>query len=76
MYNVPAKRGQRVTYVSEKGHKPDKVGVITSACRGYLRIRFDGDIKTYPSFFHPTWNIVYHDSSHQKPSPGAATQKS
>lgn len=59
-YHVPAKRGQMVTYVSGKGHKPDKIGRITSACRGYLRIRFDGDVKTYPAFFHPTWNIVYH----------------
>lgn len=57
-YKVPAKRGQRIKYVSEKGHQ-DRIGTITSADGGYLRIRFDGDKKTYPGRFHPTWNIFY-----------------
>ena len=59
-YRVPAWRGTRVTYISEKEHKPDKIGTITSGSGGYIRIKFDGDVKTYPAPFHPTWNIIYH----------------
>lgn len=58
IYKVPAKRGQRVTYISE--NKPDKAGRITSGKSGYIYIWFDGDKCTHPAPFHPTWNIVYH----------------
>lgn len=50
-YKVPAFRGREVEYTRE-GHTP-KTGKITSACRGDLRIRFQGDVCTYPAFFHP-----------------------
>lgn len=64
LYGVPAKRGMRVTYKSDKVGHSDWNGVITSASKvsDYLRIRFDGDTRTYPAEFHPQWNIVYHES--------------
>lgn len=58
-YGVPAYRGQRVTYRKDENHAP-KSGKITSARGAYLRIFFDGDLKTYPGVFHPTWNLTYH----------------
>jgi hypothetical protein len=61
-YGVPAKRGMRVTYQKDQNHA-EKAGKITSSDGAYLRIRFDGDIKTYPAPFHPTWNIKYHDET-------------
>jgi hypothetical protein len=56
-YNVPAKRGMRVEYQPE--HKKAWQGKIIYAEKGYLRIRRDGDTKTYPAPFHPTWNLKY-----------------
>lgn len=56
-YGVPAYRGQRVRFKKEN-HKP-KFGRITSAKGPYIKIFFDGDLKTYPAVFHPTWNITY-----------------
>lgn len=56
-YNLNVKRGTRVAY-TKPGHA-GKVGRVTSVDRGYLRIRFDGDKKTYPAPFHPTWEISY-----------------
>ena len=56
-YKVPAFRGQKVVFISDKNIQ--KKGTIKSAKNGYLKIRFDGDKKTYPAFFHPTWNLKY-----------------
>lgn len=58
-YGVPAKRGGRVKY--QDPDKPYKVWfcTITSAQNGYLRLRRDGDIKTYPAPFHPEWGLTY-----------------
>lgn len=57
-YGVPAKRGGRVRFTPENGKKPWE-GRITSADGAYLRIFRDGDVKTYPAPFHPTWGITY-----------------
>ena len=56
-YGVPARRGVRVEYAKD-GHQPWR-GVITSANGAYLRIRRDGDVRTYPRNFHPEWGITY-----------------
>jgi len=56
-YGVPAKRGQRVEYTSAT--KPARQGVIVGAHNQYLKIRFDGDTKTYAGVFHPTDGITY-----------------
>lgn len=59
MYQIPAIQGARVRYDSDKvGHAP-KFGTITSSDGDYIKIKFDGDIKTYPAPFHPTYNITY-----------------
>ena len=58
-YKVPAYRGVRVRYTDEKGRSYE--GVITSSNGQYLRIRRDGESRTYPAYFHPTWNIEYVD---------------
>lgn len=50
-YNVPAKRGMRVTI-------DGRSGVITGSCQAYLRVRFDGEKSS--RFCHPTWRVVYH----------------
>ncbi len=55
-YGVPAKRGQRVAYASAG---KTRQGVIVNASNQYLKIRFDGDTKTYPGVFHPTDGITY-----------------
>ena len=55
-YNVPCKRGARVRYTWNRKHHE---GVITSARGRYIYIRFDGERKTYPAPFHPTWELVY-----------------
>lgn len=49
---VPAKRGMRVRYKYE-----DRLGTITSARGGYLKILLDGD--KFPKVFHPTWMLDY-----------------
>jgi hypothetical protein len=56
-YGVPAKRGARVEYQPE--NKEPWQGTVVSAKRGYLRIRKDGEKRTYPAPFHPTWNLKY-----------------
>lgn len=53
-YAVPAKRGGRVRYT---GDSEPRLGTITSACHGGLRIRLDGD--KHPLPFHPTWELEY-----------------
>ncbi len=58
-YGVPAKRGQRVRYQPEGAGKEPWEGVITSAEGHYLNIRRDGDTKTYPAPFHPTYGLTY-----------------
>ena len=58
-YGVPAKRGARVEFQSDKpGHGPWRC-TITSADGAYLRLRRDGDTRTYPARFHPTWGLTY-----------------
>ena len=56
-YGVPAKRGCRVKY-HQPGQHP-KHGVIQSQKDGYLKIKFDGDKKTYPANFHSVWWLTY-----------------
>ncbi|PKV80879.1 hypothetical protein [Nocardia fluminea] len=53
-YAVPAKRGRRVRYT---GEGEPRLGTITSARQGGLRIRLDGDKRSLP--FHPTWELEY-----------------
>jgi hypothetical protein len=53
-YSVPARRGGRVRYT---GDKEPRLGTITSARHGGLRIRLDGD--KHPLPFHPTWELEY-----------------
>ncbi len=50
-YDVPAKRGMRVTV---DGHG----GKITGSDGQYLRVRFDGGRRSLKC--HPTWRVVYH----------------
>ena len=50
-YNVPAFRGQKITYTPLVGKQ--KSGHITSSKGAYLKIKFDGDNKTHPGVFHP-----------------------
>lgn len=49
-YNVPAKRGRRVTFQG-------RPGVITGSSGAYLRIRLDGERRA--GRYHPTWEIEY-----------------
>jgi len=65
-YGVPAYRGRRVTYQKDENHSP-KHGRITSSYEHYVRIWFDGDVKTHPAFFHPTWQLTYHNTYQMKP---------
>lgn len=58
-YGVPARRGARVEYQSDKVGREPRRGTITSADGAYLRIRFDGDVCTYPGVFHPEWGLTY-----------------
>ena len=57
-YGVPAKRGARVEYRGDVNHAPWQ-GTIVSADGHYLRIRRDGDTRTYPVPFHPQWGLTY-----------------
>ncbi|WP_109527219.1 MULTISPECIES: hypothetical protein [Nocardia] len=57
-YKVPAKRGGRVRYT---GDKEPRLGTITAARGGGLRIRLDGDKWAMP--FHPTWELEYLDGA-------------
>lgn len=52
-YGVPAKRGMRVTVYGQ-------VGTITSAWKGYLRVRFDISGRVYCC--HPTDGVVYEEA--------------
>jgi hypothetical protein len=61
-YGVPAFRGARVRYETRKGRQP-WFGRITSADGAYLRILRDGDKRTYPARFHPTWGMTYLDNA-------------
>jgi len=58
-YGVPARRGMRVTYQPDTAGRAPWHGVITSAQGAYLRIRRDGDTRTYPAPFHPEWGLTY-----------------
>lgn len=51
-HTVPARRGMRVSVDGRRG-------VITSARRGYIFVRFDG--LTFSLGCHPTWRVVYFD---------------
>lgn len=53
-YGVPAKRGARIKYGC------NRLGTITGAAGGYLRIRLDGEKRSQR--YHPTWNIEYIDA--------------
>ena len=56
-YGVPARKGQRVEY--SPGNKPARQGTITGSHNQYIKIRFDGDAKTFPGVFHPTDGMRY-----------------
>jgi len=49
-YNIPAKRGGRITFQG-------KLGVIVGSCGAYLRIRLNGEQEARN--YHPTWKIEY-----------------
>lgn len=49
-YKVPAKRGMKVKVDGEEG-------IITSAKRGYIMVRFAG--RRCPMPCHPTWRVRY-----------------
>lgn len=49
-YHVPAKRGMRVRVDGREG-------VIASASRGYINVRFNGAKRPQPC--HPTWEVEY-----------------
>lgn len=53
VYNVPAKRGMKVNV-------DGTAGVIISAKRGYIMVRFDGHRMALPC--HPTWRVEYEGS--------------
>lgn len=53
-YRVPAKRGGRIRYT---GDREPRLGTITSARGGSLRIRLDGEKHAAP--YHPTWELEY-----------------
>lgn len=57
-YGVPAKCGGRVSYT---GEGRSKLGTITGARGGHLRVRLDGIKHSMP--FHPTWRLQYLDPS-------------
>ena len=50
VYKVPAKLGMRVIACG-------KPGVITGSRGPYLRVRRDGEKKSFS--YHPTWGIKY-----------------
>jgi hypothetical protein len=52
IYGIPARRGQRIRYRS------DRIGTIVSGRGQYLRVRFDDDPKQV-STLHPTWEIEF-----------------
>lgn len=58
-YGVPAYRGARVAYHHGKIGIDPRFGTIVSTDGAYLRIRFDGDKRTYPAPFHPEWGLSY-----------------
>lgn len=49
-YNVPAKKGGRISY-------DGKFGTIINSRGAYLRIRLDGETRI--GSYHPDWNIEY-----------------
>jgi len=49
-YNVPAKRGGRITYQGQPA-------TIVGSRNTYLVIKIDGEDKT--KTIHPTWEVVY-----------------
>lgn len=49
-YEVPAYRGRRVSYNG-------RIGVITGSRGMYIRIRLDGEKRSY--IYHPTYEIDY-----------------
>lgn len=59
MYQVPARRGERVTVITSKGQRLP--GTITGSSNAYVRIRLDGEKRG--RLYHPTQGIVYHKSA-------------
>ena len=73
-YKVPAKRGARIAFGIEQesdlskfiygfldAHTPEIIwheGTIISAKEGYIRVRFDHDLKRVATL-HPTWSVKY-----------------
>ena len=55
-YGVPAKKGARVE-ITVRGVL--RQGTITGAHNHYIKVRFDGDEKTFPGVFHPTDGVRY-----------------
>ncbi len=60
-YNVPAKRGARVSYTSPSSlsskEATTREGTITSAQGARLMILFDGMKRSMP--YHPIWGLTY-----------------
>lgn len=56
-YGVPAKLRGRIEYTG--GSKP-RLGTITGADGGHIRILLDGDKHDMP--YHPTWKLRYLDA--------------
>ena len=52
-YNVPAKRGMRVTV-------DGRSGVITGFRNQYILVRFDLYPRSGTWACHPTWRVTYH----------------
>ena len=52
-YDVPAKRGMRVTVNGQPG-------TIAGSDGQYIKVRYDGD--KFTRRCHPTWHVEYHPS--------------
>jgi len=64
-YGVPAKRGGRIEF-SSVSDRFLRRGTITSARGAHLRVRWDGDKRTWPAPLHPTWRVRYLDQARQQ----------
>lgn len=64
-YGVPAQRGARVRFQPYQFGNKAWNGTITSAAGQYLRIRRDGDKRTYPARFHPTFGLTYLEAGNE-----------
>jgi hypothetical protein len=70
-YGVPAKRGARVAYTGSKG--VTVTGVITGSDCQYLRIRLDGERRSFR--YHPTWELTYLDALDALPGAGVTDER-